>query len=171
MLSIPFLRLTKRNPHFPEDVNKSYQRVGVECPPSFLFLLPKNHRWPMSPLFSTPTPTVHLSGLRSRLSRSPNVCHVAIVKYFLYCPFRPIISPLQSTLRRPLLSSPLRHRHLITFSSPIGQSGYTEVEIKVCTWLREIYSCSCLTVLPGPAWGLLSKTNKPLFPPLYFAML
>ena len=43
----------------------------------------------------------------------------------------------------------------------------TEGEIKVCTWLREISSCSCLTVLPGPAWVLLSKTYKPLFPPLY----
>ena len=31
--------------------------------------------------------------------------------------------------------------------------------------LREISSCSCLTVLPGPAWVLLSKTYKPLFPP------
>ena len=43
----------------------------------------------------------------------------------------------------------------------------TEGEIKVCTWLREISSCSCLTILPGPAWVLLSKTYKPLFPPLY----
>ena len=43
----------------------------------------------------------------------------------------------------------------------------TEGEIKVCTWLREISSCSYLTVLPGPAWVLLSKTNEPLFPPLY----
>ena len=43
----------------------------------------------------------------------------------------------------------------------------TEGEIKVCTWLREICSCSCLTVLPGPAWVLLSKTCKPLFAPLY----
>ena len=43
----------------------------------------------------------------------------------------------------------------------------TEGEIKVCTWLREISSCSCLTVLPGPAWVLLSKTNQPLFSPLY----
>ena len=33
----------------------------------------------------------------------------------------------------------------------------TEGEINVCTWLREISSCSCLTVLPGPAWVLLSK--------------
>ena len=39
-----------------------------------------------------------------------------------------------------------------------------EGAIKVCTWLREISSCSCLTVLPGPAWVLLSKTCKPLFP-------
>ena len=42
-----------------------------------------------------------------------------------------------------------------------------EGEINVCTWLREISSCSFLTVLPGPAWVLLSKTNKPLFTPLY----
>ena len=35
-------------------------------------------------------------------------------------------------------------------------------------WLGEISSCSCLTVLPGPAWVLLSKTNIPLFPPLYY---
>ena len=39
--------------------------------------------------------------------------------------------------------------------------------MKVCTWLRQISSCSCLTVLPGPAWVLLSKTYKPLFTPLY----
>ena len=43
----------------------------------------------------------------------------------------------------------------------------TEGEIKFCTWLREISSCSCLTVLSGPAWVLLSKKNKSLFPPLY----
>ena len=44
---------------------------------------------------------------------------------------------------------------------------YTERQIKVCTWLREISSCSCLTVLSGSAWVLLSKTYKPLFAPLY----
>ena len=33
--------------------------------------------------------------------------------------------------------------------------------------MEEISSCSCLTVLPGPAWVMLSKTNKPLFYPLY----
>ena len=43
---------------------------------------------------------------------------------------------------------------------------YTEMQIKVCMWLREISFCSSLTVLPGPAWVLLSKTYKPLFPPL-----
>ena len=31
--------------------------------------------------------------------------------------------------------------------------------IKACTWLREISSCSCLTVLPGPAWLLLNKIS------------
>ena len=40
-------------------------------------------------------------------------------------------------------------------------------EIKVCAWLLEISFCSCLTVLPGPAWVLLGKTNKPLFSLLY----
>ena len=39
--------------------------------------------------------------------------------------------------------------------------------MKVCTWLREMCSCSFLTVLPGHAWVLLSKTYKPLFTPLY----
>ena len=33
----------------------------------------------------------------------------------------------------------------------------TEDPENVCTWLREVSSCSCLTVLPGPAWVLLSK--------------
>ena len=33
----------------------------------------------------------------------------------------------------------------------------TEPPEKVCTWLREICSCSCLTVLPGPVWVLLNK--------------
>ena len=56
-------------------------------------------------------------------------------------------------------------------SSPHGNllgSGCAEGKIKVCTWLREISSCSCLTVLPGPAWVLLSKTYKPLVTPLYW---
>ena len=47
----------------------------------------------------------------------------------------------------------------------------TEHPENVCTWLREVSSCSCLTVLPGPAWVLLSKTYKPLFPPLYSRIL
>ena len=48
---------------------------------------------------------------------------------------------------------------------------HTEPGIRACTWLREISSCSCFTVLPGPAWVLLSKTNKPLFLPLYLSTL
>ena len=43
----------------------------------------------------------------------------------------------------------------------------TEGEIKVCTWLREICSCSCLTVLPGPAWVLLNKICKEYISSLY----
>ena len=38
---------------------------------------------------------------------------------------------------------------------------YTEPGIRACTWLREISSCSCLTVLPGPAWLLLNKICTP----------
>ena len=37
------------------------------------------------------------------------------------------------------------------------QGEPTELPKNVCTWLREISSCSCLPVLPGPAWVLLSK--------------
>ena len=45
----------------------------------------------------------------------------------------------------------------------IGSIYITERQIKVCMWLRKISSYSCLTVLPGPAWVLLSKRCKPLF--------
>ena len=36
----------------------------------------------------------------------------------------------------------------------------TEMRFILCTWFGEIYSCSCLTVLPGPAWVLLNKIYK-----------
>ena len=36
------------------------------------------------------------------------------------------------------------------------ESKHTEPEIMVCTWLGELCYCSCLPVLPGPAWVLLS---------------
>ena len=39
----------------------------------------------------------------------------------------------------------------------------TEGEIKVCTWLWEIFSCSSLTALPGPAWVLLKYVLQRLF--------
>ena len=35
----------------------------------------------------------------------------------------------------------------------------------VCTWLRQISSCSYLPALPGPAWVLLSKIYIPFFSP------
>ena len=39
--------------------------------------------------------------------------------------------------------------------------GYTtEMKFILCTWFGEISSCSCLTVLPGPAWVLLNKICK-----------
>ena len=37
-----------------------------------------------------------------------------------------------------------------------SQAEHTEPEINVCTWLDEVYCCSFLTTLPGPAWVLLS---------------
>ena len=47
----------------------------------------------------------------------------------------------------------------------------TEVPKMVCTWLREICFCSCLPVLPDPAWVLLSKIYKPCLGALYRDML
>ena len=44
---------------------------------------------------------------------------------------------------------------------------YTEPGIKACTWLREISSCYCLIILPGPACLLLNKICIPLFRALY----
>ena len=41
----------------------------------------------------------------------------------------------------------------------------------LCTWLGEISSCSCLTVLPGPAWLLLNKICIPSLRALYFYLL
>ena len=63
-----------------------------------------------------------------------------------------------------------RTRHSFRgFGSTCARGGgfARHVPENICTWLREIFSFSCLTVLPGPAWVLLSKTNIPLFPPLY----
>ena len=87
-----------------------HQRVGV---PSY-FLLPKNHRWPMSPLHSHLNSTSLLS-----LAKCPSRCDREIFS---------LLSPSSNNLSSPLsaalgdLSSPLRH--IITFSFPIGQSGY-----------------------------------------------
>ena len=36
----------------------------------------------------------------------------------------------------------------------------TETRFNLSTWLGEISSCSCLTVLTGPAWVLLNKICK-----------
>ena len=43
----------------------------------------------------------------------------------------------------------------------------TELPKNVCTWLREISSCSCLTFLPVPAWLLLNKICTPFSLSLY----
>ena len=39
----------------------------------------------------------------------------------------------------------------------------TEPRKSLCTWLREIVSCSCLTFLPGPLWVLLRQICKDFF--------
>ena len=36
----------------------------------------------------------------------------------------------------------------------------TDMRFNLCTWLGEISSCSCLIILPGAAWVLLSKICK-----------
>ena len=47
----------------------------------------------------------------------------------------------------------------VTDRPSVAQLNYTtEPPEKVCTWLQEISSCSCLTFLSGPAWLLLNKT-------------
>ena len=48
-----------------------------------------------------------------------------------------------------------------------SQNICTEALEMVCTWLREISSCSCLTLPLGPAWVLLSKIYKPFLGSLY----
>ena len=45
---------------------------------------------------------------------------------------------------------------------------YTEMRFNLCMWFVEFFSCSCLTVLPGPAWVLLSKTYKSYDSPQYW---
>ena len=44
---------------------------------------------------------------------------------------------------------------------------HTEMRFILCTWFGEISSCSCLTVLPGPAWVLLNKICKYQISSLY----
>ena len=39
--------------------------------------------------------------------------------------------------------------------------------MKACTWLREISSCSCLNVLPGPAWLLLKNLHTLILGTVY----
>ena len=47
---------------------------------------------------------------------------------------------------------------------------YTELRKSLGTWLQEISSCSSLTVLPGPAWVLLSKKYI-LFPSALYVQI
>ena len=51
----------------------------------------------------------------------------------------------------------------------IQDDNYTEMRFNLCTWLAEISSCSCLTVLPGPAWVLLNKICKDYISSLYIS--
>ena len=50
--------------------------------------------------------------------------------------------------------------HSLTKLYHTTQRLYTEMKFNLCTWFGEISSCSCLTVLPGPAWVLLNKICK-----------
>ena len=46
---------------------------------------------------------------------------------------------------------------------PIGVSSNTGPANKACTWFGEVCCCSSLTLLPGPAWVLLSYVLHTLF--------
>ena len=43
-------------------------------------------------------------------------------------------------------------RLILSWNNSLGKINHTEMRFNLCTWLGEISSCSCLTVLPGPAW-------------------
>ena len=53
------------------------------------------------------------------------------------------------------------------FKASQASSMYTRKRIMVGTWLREISSCSYLTVLSGFAWVLQNKIYQSFFSPLY----
>ena len=59
------------------------------------------------------------------------------------------------------------HSDIFWIVRAVWSGLHTEPGIKACTWLREISSCSCLTIMPGPAWLLLNKICVPLFWALY----
>ena len=44
------------------------------------------------------------------------------------------------------------------------------MRFNLCMWFGEISSCSCLTVLPGPAWVLLNWICKELISSLYMVV-
>ena len=54
-----------------------------------------------------------------------------------------------------LLLATASHPYRIAYWGPC-----TEMRFIFCTWLGEICSCSCLPVLPGPAWALLNWICK-----------
>ena len=60
----------------------------------------------------------------------------------------------------PPLPPPTTYYMQVALLSPLFLSltgQITEMRFIFCTWLGEISSCSCLTVLPDPAWVLLNK--------------
>ena len=87
----------------------------------FLFLVPKNHRWPMSP--STPTPLLHY------MSRSLAKCLSRCDREIFSLLSLPSNNLSDSALCRsapplsPLLSPLAPHYQQITFNSPTGKHG------------------------------------------------
>ena len=60
-------------------------------------------------------------------------------------------------LRQQVVDAPrLGHQDCRHGETAVAPINYYREEKSLCTWLGELYYCSCLPVLSGPAWVLLS---------------
>ena len=98
-------------------------------------------------------PMHHLKCKSSRLRNNVSQCADSLRGPYLNDDLKifGILGPLPSCLHMVLICG-------MDFTKPLLLC--TEGRFNLCTWLGEICSCSCLTVLPGPAWVLLNKICK-----------
>ena len=99
----------------------------------------QNACWQATPLSPSISPSLVLSANVMHFSR---VSHLSFLKHL-----RRLIHPNSQARRVP------QSKFQLVFIYREGSKGGTQ--------LREISSCPCSTVLPGPAWVLLSKAYKP----------